>query len=273
MPLISTLESRFGHFAIPGLVQFVAILQFVTFVLGWIIDKEAAGIFLNALNLTPQWLLNGQVWRVVTHILMPVSFSPLWAIIGVMFLVWVGRGLDEAMGAFRVNLYLLSGLILLAIGSLIFGYSGGGVWLMQTLLFAFAMFYPDKEILLYFVIPIKVKWMAWLGAAVMAFFVLKQPASFWQVLAANANFLIAFGPGMIQRGANRLKVLERRNRFESAKATDFFHQCHVCGKTEVDDPSLEFRVTAIGDEICQLCRDSGRSAPSHGGEGSGGSDS
>jgi hypothetical protein len=176
-----------------------------------------------------------------------------------MFLMWIGRGLDEAWGAFRVNLYVVGGILSLTLGALIFGYVGGGLFLFQTLLFAFAVFYPNEEIMLFFVIPVKVKWLAIMGAALLGFSVMGQPELFWQVLFANLNFLVAFGPAFVRQSAQRAKVMERKSRFEAASpsAGDFFHQCHVCGKTEVDDKTLEFRVLESGDEICNVCREKG----------------
>jgi hypothetical protein len=69
------------------------------------------------------------------------------------------------------------------------------------------------------------------------------------------NFLITFGPGFIQQLKHRGEVADRRRRFESAKSdVAYFHKCHVCGKTEIDDATLDFRITASGDEICNACR-------------------
>ncbi len=257
MDFVSRLEARFGRFAIPGLVQVVAVLQLVTLALFTFSAPEGQRAFIEFLELNPDRLMKGEVWRVVSHVFLPRSLTLIWALIGAMFLMWIGRGLEEAWGAFRVNLYLLGGIFSLTAGALIFGYQGGGLYLFQTLLFAFAVFYPNEEILLFFVIPIKVKWLAFIGAAILAFTVMGSPALFWQALFANLNFLVAFGPAFVQYSANRAKVMERKSRFESAQPPEgsFFHQCHVCKKTELDDKTLDFRVNADGDEVCNVCRE------------------
>jgi len=256
MDFVSRLEARFGRFAVPGLVQVVAVLQLVTLVLFSISSPEAQKAFVGFLELDPERVMRGEVWRVVSHVFLPRSLSLVWALIGAMFLMWIGRGLDEAWGAFRVNLYVLGGIFFLTVGALLFGYVGGGLFLFQTLLFAFAVFYPNEEIMLFFVIPVKVKWLAIIGAALLGFSVMGQPDLFWQVLFANLNFLVAFGPALVRQGAQRAKVMERKSRFEAARPAEgsFFHQCHVCGKTEVDDKTLEFRVLESGEEICSVCR-------------------
>ena len=257
MDLVSRLEARLGRFAIPGLVQILAYLQMVTLLLLIVSSPEAREAFIGFLELDPDRLLHGEVWRVVSHVFLPRTFHLFWAIIGALFLMWIGRRLDEAWGAFRVNLYVIGGIVSLTVGALVFGYVGGGLLLFQSLLFAFAMFYPNDEIMLFFVIPIKVKWLAWIGAALLAFAVLEKPGMFWQVLCANLNYLAAFGPAILKNSANRMKVMERRSRFEAAQlpGDTFFHQCEVCKKTDLDDPALEFRVAADGGEICHLCRE------------------
>jgi hypothetical protein len=253
MDVVSRLEARFGRFAVPGLVQVLAVLQLITLGLFLMSSPEAQKSFEGFLELDPERVMRGEVWRVV-------SLSLIWALIGAMFLMWMGRGLDEAWGAFRVNLYVLGGILSLTVGALLFGYVGGGLLLFQTLLFAFAVFYPNEEIMLFFVIPVKIKWLALIGAALLGFSVLGQPAIFWQVVFANLNFVVAFGAAFVRQSAQRAKVMERKSRFESGRPAEgsFFHQCHVCGKTELDDKTLEFRVLESGDEICSECRGKGQ---------------
>ena len=256
MDLVSRLEARLGRFAIPGLVQILAYLQMVTLLLLIVSSPEAREAFIGFLELDPDRLLHGEVWRVVSHVFLPRTFHLFWAIIGALFLMWIGRRLDEAWGAFRVNLYVIGGIVSLTVGALVFGYVGGGLLLFQSLLFAFAMFYPNDEIMLFFVIPIKVKWLAWIGAALLAFAVLEKPGMFWQVLCANLNYLAAFGPAILKNSANRMKVMERRSRFEGAQlpGDTFLHQCAVPrgGGRWRDLPPLPGKTG--GRKVCRLTR-------------------
>lgn len=273
MDLVTRFERRFGRFALPGIVQTVAVMQFLTLVLIHISNPEAQVAFTSLLELDPDRLLRGEVWRIFSHIFLPRTLSPIWAIIALFFMFFIGRGLDEAWGSFRVNLYIIGGALSLTLGALLFGYSGGGIWLFQTLLFAFAVFYPNQEITLFFVIPIKIKWLAIFGGVLIGLTILGTPSMFWQVLFANLNFLIAFGPAFIKQSAERAKIMERRNQFASAQGADgsFFHQCCVCKKTEIDDPKLEFRVRADDEEICDQCRESQSPLVPSGAIGNGGS--
>ena len=104
--------------------------------------------------------------------------------------------------------------------------------------------------------PIKIKWLALITAAGIGFVFLGAPLLMKaSMLVSMLNFFVTFGPGFIRQMRHRGEVADRRKRFESAKLeTAYFHKCHVCGKTEIDDPKLDFRITASGDEICSACR-------------------
>ena len=171
-------------------------------------------------------------------------------------MMWIGRALDAAWGAFRVNLYIFGWMFVVTLGALIFGWPAPGMFLYQSLLFAFATLFPNEEIYLYMILPIKMKWVAFLAAGMMAFMVMRDPSMLLPVLAGHLNYLIAFGPGFVSERAKQARVLARRTRFESAQLPQgtFFHQCSVCKKTELDDSHLEFRVLDSGDEICSVCR-------------------
>lgn len=256
MPFLDRLESRFGRFAIPSLVQFVAGLQLLTFVIFIMLPAEGQSRYYVFLTLNAGKVLQGEIWRLVTYIFLPTSLNPFFAIIGAMFLMWLGRGLEQAWGAFRLNLYFYGGMAAVALGTLIFGFDEGNIWLLQTLLLAFAMIYPNEEIYLFMILPVKIKWIAWLSVVQLVLSVIATPISIVPIVFAHLNFLITFGPGFVRDRMHSAKVAERRTRFEefSSSGAAYFHQCSVCKKTEVDDASLDFRVNADGDEICSACR-------------------
>jgi len=253
--LIDKLDQKLGRFAIPGLIQAIAVLQLVTLGLFAFIAPEARVAFERLLIMNPDEVMQGEVWRMITYVFIPRG-SLLWAIVGAMFLMWLGKGLDEAWGAFRVNLYVFGGMLSLAIGSLIFGFVPDQWWLYLTTLFAFASIYPNEEMMLYFIIPLKMKWLAALSAGFVAVAILKQPVYLIPAFFALLNYFIAFGPGFLKGRFAAVKVAQRRERYESASLdpADSFHRCSVCGKTEQDDRTLDFRVTDNGDEICSECR-------------------
>ncbi len=256
MPFISKLESKFGRFAIPGLVQIIAMFQLLVLFMVMVMSPEGAAAYLQFLELNPVLVMHGEVWRLFTHVFIPGNFSLIWALIGTMFIMWIGRGLESEWGAFRVNLYIFGWMTAVTVGTLVFHWPAPGMFLYQTLLFAFAALFPNEEIYIYFILPVKMKWVAALSAGMTAFLVMGNPGLLFPVLLAHLNFFVAFGPGFISERARMAQVASRRSRFEATKLSEstFFHQCSVCKKTELDNPQLDFRVLDSGDEICNVCR-------------------
>lgn len=258
MRLLERLESSLGRFAIPGLVQFVAGLQLLTFVIFMMQPDEVREHYMGILKLDSARILHGEVWRLFTYILIPGDQGIFVTVIKAMFMMWLGRGLEQAWGAFRLNLYFIGGLAFATFGGVLFGFDQRSLWLFSSLLLAFAVIYPNEEIMLYFIIPLKIKWVAWLDVAFMVLMPLVSSFEIIPILFSLTNFLIVFAPGFVRERLHYAKVAERRSRFEEMTSTGaaFFHQCTVCNKTEVDDPALDFRVSDDGDEICSACRKS-----------------
>lgn len=254
MSWIDTAERRLGHLAIPHLLRYVAGLNGLAYVLCQI--KPG---FERSLELDPALVLDGQVWRLFSHIFVPqlsgFFFSWVTAVFYVIFLVWLGDGLEQAMGAFRLNLYYLLGLVGTNIAAFLSGQSvgAGGFLLNNTLVFAFAVFYPDLKVLFFFVVPLRVKWLAWLDAfLLLPSFLLSGWGYRAGVIAAMANFLLFFGP--IFWGAWRRNQTQRarRSSFEAAsEVEESLHSCALCGRTEITSPETEFRVARDGNEYCR----------------------
>ncbi|MGV3663277.1 MAG: hypothetical protein ACO1TE_24100 [Prosthecobacter sp.] len=256
MRFISRLESKFGRFAIPNLVQTIALFQVLVLVMVLFMSREGAAAYLGFLDLDPERIMKGEVWRLITHVFIPGNFKLIWALLGTLFMMWIGRGLEEAWGAFRVNLYIFGWMFAVTAGALLFHWPATSLFLYQTLLFAFATLFPNEEISLYLILPIKMKWVALLSAGATVFLIMGNPFWLVPVLVAHLNYLVTFGPGFLSERAQQAKVMARRSRYESAQLPQgtFFHQCSVCKKTEIDNPQLDFRVLDSGDEICSDCR-------------------
>ena len=125
--------------------------------------------------------------------------------------------------------------------------------LIASLFFAFARFYPDEIIYVLFILPVKIKWLAWVFAAFLLLgFVVNSNSYRAALIAAFANYFIFFGPEIIHQVRHRHDVSTRRRRFEdhSRVADDALHHCAACGATELTDPNLDFRVARDGEEYC-----------------------
>jgi hypothetical protein len=125
--------------------------------------------------------------------------------------------------------------------------------LIASLFFAFARFYPEEVIYILFILPVKIKWLAWIFAAFLLFGFVLGPNSYRAALiAAFANYFIFFGPELIHETRHRRDVSTRRRRFEaeSRSPAETLHRCAGCGATELSDPNLDFRVARDGEEYC-----------------------
>ena len=256
MKWIDRAETRFGHLAISHLLQGIALLCAMSFIL----SKLNEGFF-DLLALDPRLVMEGQVWRLVTYLFVPQIFSllpfPEWlnAAFFVLFMLWIGNGLEAAWGAFRLNLFCLVTMLGITVAAFVFGATYAQFMFTQVLFFAFARFYPDEQISLYFVLQVKVKWIAWLSAAWLCFqFTFSGSNSFRaSLIAVLASYFLFFGREIFQEVRTRGEVATRRRKFETAAAVPegfSLHTCEVCKRTENSAPELEFRVAKDGHEYC-----------------------
>jgi len=249
---LDRLEKRFGFLAIPGLIRIVAGFTALVFLLSLNPD------FRSVLELRPALIRRGEVWRLVTYIFLPPAdltqrFGVIWTIFAVWFLWFIGEGLEHAWGTFRLTLYFIVGMIGTTAAAFFLGVNFSNTMLMASLFYAFAYFYPDQVIYVAFILPLKVKWVAWLSALFLVFGFAAGPNSQrLALLVALSNFLIFFGPQLFQRARHRQEVSARRRRFEASSRSEneALHKCATCGATEVTDPNLDFRVARDGEEYC-----------------------
>ncbi len=248
MQWIDTLERRFGHLAIPHLIRLVVF--FNAFV--WIL-LQVNPEFVHALTLDTSLVRQGQVWRLFSYIFIPPPTSFLWIAFALMFFWMLGEGLEQAWGSFRLNLFYLVGMIGTTVAAWLTPGGTTNVYLNLSVLFAFATLYPNYEILLFLILPLKIKWLAWasFGFLLLTFFsgsITLQAA----IAASFVNYALFFGRDLWQLARHRKQVTSRRRRFEEAAATadDPLHRCAVCQRTDESDPDLEFRVSSDDEEYC-----------------------
>ena len=248
MTVLDKLERRIGFLAIPGLVRIV--VMFNALVFGLVLLNPG---FEDYLTLDPARIMAGEVWRLVTYIFLPRIAHFLWVAIALWFLWFIGDGLERAWGAFRVTLFYLVGMIGTTVAAFFFGSNFSSGMLNAALFFAFARFYPDEIIYVFFVLPLKIKWLAWVSAAFLSLGFLVGTNSYrMALLAAFSNYFIFFGPEIFREFRQRKDVSSRRQRFEVQSRSDAepLHRCTTCGATELSDPTLEFRVASDGEEYC-----------------------
>ena len=248
MSFLDKLERRLGFIAIPGLIRAVVTLTGLVFVLV-LLNKG----FDSYLALDIARIRAGEVWRLVTYIFVPQTGHFLFVAVALWFLWYIGDGLERAWGPFRLTLYFLVGMIGTTVAAVLSNSKFSSQMLFTTLFFAFAHFYPEEIIYIFFILPLKIKWIAWIYAGFLLLSFVTQSNSFrLAFIAALSNYLIFFGPGVIRHLRQRKEVAVRRQRFEiqSRSEEEPLHRCATCGATELTDPSLEFRVARDGEEYC-----------------------
>jgi membrane associated rhomboid family serine protease len=248
MSLLDRLERRLGFLGIPGLPRILVGFAALVFGLAWLLPG-----FISMLTLDPDKIRHGEVWRLVTYIFIPQTLSPLWFLFALWFLWWVGEGVERAWGPFRLTLYFVVGMIGTTVAAFFFGSNFSNSMLMASLFFAFARFYPEEMIYVLFILPMRIKWLAWIFATLLvAGFFMGTNSYRAALIAAFANYLIFFGPEHVYEARHRHEVSTRRKRFEDSARdeTESLHKCAVCGATELTDANLEFRVARNGEEYC-----------------------
>src|SRR6188474_520185 len=208
MSFLDRLEKRFGFIAIPGLIRAIVTLNALVFVLV-LLNKG----FDSYLALNIERVRAGEVWRLVTYIFVPQISYPLLVFIALWFLWFIGDGLERAWGPFRLTLYFLVGMIGTTAAAVLSNSQFSSQMLFTTLFFAFAHFYPDEIIYVFFILPLKIKWIAWAYAGFLLLGFATQSNSYrLALIAALSNYLIFFGPGVIHNLRQRKEVAVRRQR-------------------------------------------------------------
>lgn len=247
MDFLNGLERRFGRFAIPNLSLYFVAGQVMVLALALFGRPD----ILMLVDLLPAAVLEGQVWRVVTFLFVPPVTGQL-TMTGAVFLAFgwymfwmMGSALESYWGAFRYNLFLLVGWLLTVAVAFLFPMSlASNAYLAGTVFLAFAFLNPDFELLIFFILPVKIKWLAllaWLGYA-YRFAVGGWPTRL-AVLASVGNFLLFFAPEIISRIRSGRRRMEHKARTAAARSAERepLHRCVVCGKTDISHPMEDFR--------------------------------
>ncbi len=239
MGFLSRLERIFGRFAIPNLSLYLVMGQ----VLFWAVAY--LGFFdLERIALLPLAVLHGEAWRLFTFLLLPPNAHPVFIAFAWYMFYLMGSALEQHWGVFRYNFFLLVGwLLTLAVAFLFPGNYATNLFLAGSVFLAFAFLNPDFELLLFFILPVKIKWFALLQWIFYGFTILTGS---WPVrlavLASIGNFLLFFTGEIIQRMKTGRRRMEYQAKQVAARENDEpRHRCVVCGKTDLSHPLEDFR--------------------------------
>lgn len=282
MNWLNKLERKIGRYAIPNLI----VWMIGAYTIGFVLYTVSPSI-LNLLTLSPYHILHGQIWRLFTWVLMPTESNLIFLLIMALFYYQLGTTLERTWGTFRFNVYIFSGMIFTVIGAFVlyaiyyvqnlsaitampalaanlssslgWGYSVN--YINMSIFLAFAVMYPDMQVMLYFIIPIKMKWMAIVyGVLIVYNFVMSGWAGRISIVMSMLSFIVFF---LSTRNLKRYTPHEvhRRQKFKAQMREPrpgsgiTKHKCAVCGRTELDAPELEFRFCSKCDGNYEYCSD------------------
>jgi membrane associated rhomboid family serine protease len=235
--LLARLERRFGRYAIPNLIVFVI----GGMALVWAVSFQHPE---TQIRLMLDWraVARGQMWRLVTFLFVPPSSSTFSLFLNLYFMWWVGTSLEQHWGAFKFNVYYFTGVIGAIAAAFVTG-AASNVWLNDaSLLLAFATLFPDVEILLFFILPIRVKWLGILSAAATAyFFATGNWATRASIVASLAGYLLFFSGHWWDVWRRRgVVVRQKARRRELASDASALGQrvCAICGASEADGADI-----------------------------------
>ena len=275
MNFLNKMERKIGKYAIPNLMIYLIAAYCIGFVI-YTVNPN----FMLMLTLSPYHILHGQVWRLITWILMPTDTRVFSLLIMALLYYQLGSALERSWGTFRFNVYIFGGMLFTVIGAFIlYGiYAAAGTGSLETIslissltfttnyinltiFLAFAVMYPEMQILLFFIIPVKMKWMAVVYAVLIAInLILTSWGRRIAIIMSILNFLIFFLSTRNYRRVSpkeihRKQVFKAQMREPRRGSMVTKHKCAVCGRTELDDPNLEFRFCSKCDGNYEYCQD------------------
>ena len=267
MKFINNLERKFGRFAVHNLMVYIIGLNAVGLIL--YIFSPLTMIYLNW---SMERILAGEIWRLVTFLLIPETTQPLMFLIYAVLYYSIGQTLERTWGTFRMNLYVYTGILgTILAGILVYVISGGRVdmytmniqHLNTSLFLALALTYPDAQFLLFFFVPVKAKWLAafYVFLDVYNIFITVRNSGWMPngisvlilTIVSMLNFIVYFF--LLKDVRSGIRGFARRTDFRrkmnsgmgagpssgAGRIRPYTHKCTVCGCTEKDQPDRQFR--------------------------------
>ncbi|TWT43250.1 hypothetical protein [Botrimarina hoheduenensis] len=253
MKPLESLERRFGRYAVPNLTLLLVLGQAFMYLAA--MGPGGQGL-IERLQLVPARVLEGEVWRLLAFPVVPPLLSPLFFAIYLLAFYYFGSTVESLWGAFRYNVYLALGFLLTAAAGFIEPeWPASGAYVQTSVFLAFAALLPDAVIRIYFILPVKARYLA---AFTWALYALQAVAGGWStrltIAAAVTNFLLFFGPQAFSTFKQAKRKRDFRRKVDAA-ASAIRHECRVCGLTSDMAPRTRFRYCSQCAGQCCYCPD------------------
>lgn len=275
---MSEFEKKYGKYAINNL----SLILIACYACGYLIEF-INGAFLNYLTLNPYAILHGQVWRLITWLIIPPETSNIFFVLIMLYFYYsIGTTLERTWGSYRYNVYIFGGILFTVLGSFaLMGYSYAfrsetimvygaenyfrsvatlfsTYYVNMSIFLAFAATFPDASVLLMFVVPVKMKWMGIAYAGLLAVqFLMGSVYNKFVIAASLMNFLV-FWFTLKNHMHMTPKQIHRRQEFKRdvRKSTSITrHKCAICGRTEMDSPGMQFRFCSKCEGNYEYCEE------------------
>ena len=275
----SKMERKLGKYAIKNITLYLIIC----YAFGYIIQLVNPD-FISFMTLEPAYILRGQIWRIFTWLVIPPTESNLFFVLIMLYFYYsIGRSLEQVWGTYRLNVYLISGMIYTILGSFLlygimrglgapdmttFGMAFSTTYINLSIFLAYAATFPDMHVLLFFLIPVKVKVLGIIYVIILVYECISIAMNYglligmvyWVVIGASLlNFVIFFftSRGRIQLNPRQVKQrMEYRAQVKQAESAKIAkHKCAVCGRTSETNPELEFRFCSKCQGNFEYCND------------------
>lgn len=272
MKWMNKLERKLGKYAIPNLMFYIVIL----YVAGFVLELMNPYFYQVFLSLNAEAIVHGQVWRLFTFLIQPPPSDSLFMIFALYLYYMIGKQLEYAWGTFKFNLYFFMGVLFNIIATFVLYLFGipvlmGTYYLNTALFLSYAAMYPNQKFYLFFFIPVKVKWLAWIevigfGYSILNLFAINRLVGLavaLEVFIALLNFVIFYFATRTKRARTwketKAKIKYQKAVQEARQTVQYEngakHRCHVCGRTELDDDRLEFRYCSKCNGNYEYCQD------------------
>ncbi len=213
MNLLNKLERKFGRYYISNLMLYIVIGTGIVYAF-WFLAPDIP--LLSFLSFDRGAIMRGQIWRVLSFIFIPESGSPI-SMVFWLYLYWlIGSSLEDYWGGFRFNVYYFCGALFAVIGGFITGYATVH-YLNLTLFLAIAVINPNMQLLRFFFLPVKMKWLAWIDAAFLIYNFIFTPFMERRIiiLMSVLNFLLFFGGDFFRFIRDKIKYRKVRSNFKN----------------------------------------------------------
>ena len=251
--LLDRLERMIRPVSVPQVTLGLIVLQILVFLMA-----QARRDLIGQLDLVPDNVLRGEIWRIFTFLIIPPIGNPICAAFFWYLFYLMGTALEGYWGVARYNLYLLIGfLTTVGVAFLVPDHAVSNAFLQGSVFLAFAFLNPDFELYLFFLLPIRIKWLAlltWISYGVMA--VTGDVSTRLVILASICNFVLFFAAdiGYKIRGARR-RMAYQAQLIATASEKEFYHCCLVCGITDQTHPQMDFSYCSKCEGACGYCMD------------------